>query len=202
MTLSSDDRQRQLSKQIRDRRRRRGMTQQELAESAGVSLGMVSNLERGRTTAQPANLHAILAALDLPAEPNEALDSDTQPPVKSPGVGLGQRRAALGVSVRSLAELAGVDRGRLAKIEAGAPGARPATLGAIESALTRLEGANGHGGPSVATATDQLVRIRLMGDHGVKVELEGPASALPELEASAARLVRAFTGSGDAEVTQ
>lgn len=57
---------------VRDERRRRKLKQQELADAAGVSLGVISNLERGLTRPQPANERAILAALEL--EPINDLD--------------------------------------------------------------------------------------------------------------------------------
>lgn len=55
---------------------------------------------------------------------------------------IAERRTRLGLSVSALARAAGVDRGRLAKIEDGtAAKVRPATIGAIERALDELEAA-------------------------------------------------------------
>lgn len=50
---------------VRDARKRKRWRQQDLAERAGVSLGVVSNLERGKTRPQPANERRILTALDI-----------------------------------------------------------------------------------------------------------------------------------------
>ena len=54
-----------LASRVRQERRARKMTQAELAAAADVSLGKVSNLERGRTIPQPANLRAILRVLNI-----------------------------------------------------------------------------------------------------------------------------------------
>lgn len=56
------------------------------------------------------------------------------------GTRIRTRRTRLGMAVKVLAEHAGVDRGRLAEIEAGtAKNVRAATLGAITRALDELE---------------------------------------------------------------
>lgn len=56
------------------------------------------------------------------------------------GNGIKARRTRLGMAIKALAERAGVDRGRLAAIEAGtATNVRPSTLGAINRALDELE---------------------------------------------------------------
>lgn len=54
-----------LADAVRDARKRKRWGQQELAEKAGVSLGVVSNLERQRTRPQPANVRAILTVLGI-----------------------------------------------------------------------------------------------------------------------------------------
>lgn len=54
-----------LADTVRKARKHKGWGQQELAERAQVSLGVVSNLERGKTKPQPGNLRAIMAALDV-----------------------------------------------------------------------------------------------------------------------------------------
>lgn len=50
---------------VRDARKRKRWGQQELAERAQVSLGVVSNLERAKTRPQPANERAILTVLGI-----------------------------------------------------------------------------------------------------------------------------------------
>ena len=51
---------------IRIRRLNRGMTMQQLADAAGLSLGCVSNVESGRSPGTPKTLGAIARALDAP----------------------------------------------------------------------------------------------------------------------------------------
>lgn len=57
-----------LATAVRSARKRKGWSQQELADDAQVSLGVVNNLERQKTRPQPGNLGAILRALDLELE--------------------------------------------------------------------------------------------------------------------------------------
>jgi transcriptional regulator with XRE-family HTH domain len=57
-----------LASAVRSARKRRGWFQPDLAKAAQVSLGVVNNLERGKTKPQPANLRAILTALDIEPE--------------------------------------------------------------------------------------------------------------------------------------
>ncbi len=51
--------------QVLDARRRLGLTQEELAEQAGVGLGTVKNIESGKVKPQRAKLEAIKAVLGL-----------------------------------------------------------------------------------------------------------------------------------------
>lgn len=108
--------------------------------------------------------------------------------VTDTGVGkaIKARRVALGVTVKALAEKAGVDRGRLAAIEDGAA-ARASTIGAIEAALSRLE-------EEMSGPYDQeqhgLVTFRMSGDFGVDVVVQGPVENLAELEQSVDRLIQ------------
>lgn len=109
------------------------------------------------------------------------------------GDAIRQRRTALGVTVKALAERAGVDRGRLAAIEDGAS-ARASTIGAIEKALAALEeemaGPYDNGG--------RLVTFRLSGDFGVDLVVEGPVENLSELENSVERLIQKMRTKGSA----
>jgi len=50
---------------IRKERKARGWTQEELADRAHVSLRTVQNVEGRKSTPQPENLRALLAALDI-----------------------------------------------------------------------------------------------------------------------------------------
>lgn len=54
-----------LAEAVRAARKRKRWGQQKLADQAGVSLGVVSNLERKRTRPQPGNERQILKALGL-----------------------------------------------------------------------------------------------------------------------------------------
>ena len=104
--------------------------------------------------------------------------------VQGAGARIRQRRERLGMSVRSLATEAGVDRSRIAAVESG-QGVRAATVGAIESALDRLE-------EEVSGPYDSehgVVTFRLKGNFGVDVTLQGPVDNLDELEASVTRLM-------------
>ena len=55
----------QFGEAIRIFRKRRGLTQQQVAELAGCSLMYVSNLERGKTTAELGKALSILDALEV-----------------------------------------------------------------------------------------------------------------------------------------
>lgn len=53
-----------LGQRVRNARKQLRLTQQQLADRAGVSLGVISNLEGGRTVPQGANRRAIARALE------------------------------------------------------------------------------------------------------------------------------------------
>lgn len=68
-----------LAARARRERKRRGWTQQEVADRTGVvSLGTVSNFERGVYAPQPAHLRAILRVLDLELESGDAQAEETR----------------------------------------------------------------------------------------------------------------------------
>lgn len=92
------------------------------------------------------------------------------------GPELKRRREALGLSVRQLASLAKVDRGRLGALERGEPGVRPSTIGAVRSALERLEQELGQDSPDLVTNTIEL-------PDGTKVTFVGPADGVAEAAA-------------------
>lgn len=108
-----------------------------------------------------------------------AVDDETAASVKA-------RRTRLGMSVQALAKEAHVDRGRLAALEKGDPSVRSSTIGAVESALTRLEQEIGMDAPSTAS---NEIEFRVSGNFGVDVVVRGPVTDLAALEASVARLV-------------
>lgn len=106
------------------------------------------------------------------------------------GKAIHERRTKLGLSVKALAALAGVDRGRLAAIEDGAS-ARSGTYGAIHAALDKLEEEmSGPYDAAPAPAAEQhTVTLRASGNFGVDVTVEGPIADIVELEASVIRLI-------------
>lgn len=117
----------------------------------------------------------------------------TAMPEDETGVGarLQERRMALGLTRKALADKAGVDRGRLSLIEKGAS-FHDATVGAIERTLTQLE--EEMGGPYDRHGQ---VTFRMAGNFGVDVVVQGPVENLSELEASVARLLREMRENGD-----
>lgn len=60
--MNAEDRK-ALGERVAVVRKSRGMTQQQLADEAGVSLGVIGNLENGHTVPQGANRRAIASAL-------------------------------------------------------------------------------------------------------------------------------------------
>lgn len=66
-----------LADAVRTARKRKRWGQQELADKAGVSLGVVSNLERVKTRPQPANVRSILTALGIET-PEDAAQNDEE----------------------------------------------------------------------------------------------------------------------------
>lgn len=78
---------RQIGQEVRKHRKSRGMTQQQLAESAGVSRGFVARLERGSAEAVfPQKLLDVLDALDLSLFVRP-VDRDQVPPRRSCAAG-------------------------------------------------------------------------------------------------------------------
>ena len=51
---------------LRDRRMQRGMTLREVSKEARVSLGYISEIERGQKEASSELLHSLCTALDIP----------------------------------------------------------------------------------------------------------------------------------------
>lgn len=71
MARARDD----LPARARAERRKRGMTQKEVAEAAGMKEGAYGNFERRITTPQPENLRAIVQVLELDeSEPAVVVD--------------------------------------------------------------------------------------------------------------------------------
>lgn len=66
-----------LADAVRNARKRKRWRQEDLAERAGVSLGVVNNLERRKTRPQPANERKILTALGIET-PEDAAQNDEE----------------------------------------------------------------------------------------------------------------------------
>jgi transcriptional regulator with XRE-family HTH domain len=62
----SDQPQPALGKAIRQLRQERGMTQEALAQEAGITVGHMSMIERGHSNPTWATVRAIASALNLP----------------------------------------------------------------------------------------------------------------------------------------
>lgn len=92
--------------------------------------------------------------------------------VEGVGARIQARRMALGMTVKDLAELAGVDRGRLAKIEAG-ENARTSTIGAIEAALTQVE-------EEVSGPYDDPITSTIELPDGTKITWQGSREGVAE----------------------
>jgi transcriptional regulator with XRE-family HTH domain len=113
------------------------------------------------------------------------------------GQRIAERRTRLGLSVRALAQVAGVDRGRLAKIEDGtATNVRAATIGAIERALDELEAQREtplpEGVRSIGDPADDLYEVALE-EGGRRVVVKGrpkDAQERQEIADTAMRLLR------------
>jgi len=60
-----------IASQIRQQRKAKGWTQQQLADAAGLSLRMIQDAETGKRRPQPANLVDIRRALDIEGDATE-----------------------------------------------------------------------------------------------------------------------------------
>lgn len=103
-----------------------------------------------------------------------------------------ERRVRLGMTVKDLAARAGIDRGRLTKLEAGAPEVRATTVGAVQAALDRIEEHSGvHDAPARDGEIEQIEFV-VEGDFGVKVTVKGPITDRAALESSVANIIRSI----------
>lgn len=123
-------------------------------------------------------------ATDVEAPTLRAVADDTE---DAQGADFKERRLALGLSISELAKRAGIDRGVLTKIEAGEPGRRDTSLGAVERALLDLEQATGMNDPD----KPRVVRFVVRGVYGAEsLVVEGPVESIAELERSVDRIMR------------
>lgn len=110
-----------------------------------------------------------------------------------------QRRTAMGMGVKALAEHAGVDRGRLHVLEEGG-NVRLTTVSAVLAALDDLEHEMGMDTPSVVAAPDptaapNIIRVEVQGVYGAKaLVFEAPVENLAELEEMVDRVMKRLAG--------
>lgn len=124
---------------------------------------------------------------------------------ESAGANIQRRRLEIGISVAGLAKRAGVDRGRLAALEAGER-VRDTTLAAVTRALADLEHELGMDEPSVVQAPTPegdtapgFIRFKVEGVYGAKaLVVEGPVENLAELEEMVDRVMRRLAGQENA----
>lgn len=68
----------QLAHEVKAARRRLGMTQQDLADAAGLYVGTLSNFERRKTDLHPHHLRAVLKVLGLEKDAGDGQASKTR----------------------------------------------------------------------------------------------------------------------------
>lgn len=112
----------------------------------------------------------------------DAVEDDT-------GAQIRERRARLGLSIKELAERAGVDRDTLTNLEAGG-NARIQTVRSIERALSELETEPSARVQPIGDPEAGLVTFDVKGPgSGFSVVLKGPVTDLEKLEATVLRLI-------------
>lgn len=98
-----------------------------------------------------------------------------------------KRRVDNGLSIKALAERAGVDRGTLAAIEDGNSSARPTTIAAVLTALDAFDEETS--GPYDEPAEKGQVTFKVDGNFGVRVTVQGPVENMSELREQVSRLI-------------
>lgn len=78
-----DDVLRDIGSRIRGHRRERGLTLNDLADRSGLSVSMLSTVERGRTSPSVATLYSVASALDISLTALFAADAPQDPVVRS-----------------------------------------------------------------------------------------------------------------------
>ena len=101
-----------------------------------------------------------------------------------------ERREALGMSVSALAKEAEVDRTYLGDFEKGLVSPKGSWVGAVDSALARIEEEAGMDTPSRGDNGDDLVEFTIEGNFGVRAVVKGPVRDMAELKAAVADLIR------------
>jgi transcriptional regulator with XRE-family HTH domain len=68
----------ELAQLVKAARKRKGWTQKDLADAAGIYFGTVSNFELGKTEPQPHHMRAMLHALDLEGEAGDDVAAESR----------------------------------------------------------------------------------------------------------------------------
>ena len=121
---------------IRERARALGMSQKDLAHQVGVSAGYMSDVSRGRRNMSPAVQARVEKVLDGPARVEPAQGPNRHDgPVKGESSYIRERARELGMSLKGLAEWAGVSYGYMTQVSRGQRNMSPAVQARVETAL-------------------------------------------------------------------
>ena len=130
---------------IRERARELGMSQKDLAQRVGVSVGYMSEVARGRKNMGPAVQARVESVLGGPVEIAPASCANRHDrPVKGESTSIRERARELGFSLRGLAEHVGVSYGYMTQVSRGQRNMSPAVQAQVEEALdgpARIESA-------------------------------------------------------------
>ena len=130
---------------IRERARELGMTQKDLAQRVGVSVGYMSEVARGRKNMIPAVQTRVERALGGPVEIAPASCANRHDgPVKGESTSIRERARELGISLKGLAEHVGVSYGYMTQVSRGQRNMSPGVQAQVEEALdgpARIESA-------------------------------------------------------------
>ena len=123
---------------IRERARELGMSQKDLAQRVGVSVGYMSEVARGRKNMSPAVQTRVEAVLGGPVEIAPAECANRQDGVvKGRGESsyIRERARERGFSLKGLAEHVGLSRGYMTQVSRGERSMSPAVQARVEEAL-------------------------------------------------------------------
>ena len=130
---------------IRERARELGLSQKDLAQRVGVSVGYMSEVARGRKNMGPAVQARVEKALGGPVEIAPASCANRHDgPVKGESTSIRERARELGFSLRGLAEHVGVSYGYMVQVSRGQRNMSPGVQAQVEAALdgpARIESA-------------------------------------------------------------
>ena len=121
---------------IRERARELGLSQKDLAQRVGVSVGYISEVARGRKNMSPAVQARLEKVLGGPVKVGPASCANRQGgPVKGESTYIRERARELGFSLKGLAEHVGVSYGYMTQVSRGERNMSPAVQAQVEEAL-------------------------------------------------------------------